>query len=165
PAGTIPGIATVSVAVGPDLVAVGPVQIVATAPSIFTVRANGSGPAAAQDAITFQPAPFNAKQANGSPNIIAVYGTGLGADVTDGGGNISADVQALIDGKSVIVTYAGQAPGLVGANQFNIQFPDEIKSGDHTLTISRRGVPSNPVTIAIKQQFEVRRTVSSLGLH
>jgi uncharacterized protein (TIGR03437 family) len=150
PADTALGAATVSVFIGPILVAAGLVQIVATAPSIFILNANGSGPAAALDAITFLPAPFNATQADGSSNFIAVFGTGLGADATDGGGNISGSVQALIDGNPVTVTYAGQAPFLVGANQFNIRFPAGITSGQHTLTISRGGMTSNAVTIAIK---------------
>jgi uncharacterized protein (TIGR03437 family) len=151
PADTALDNATVSVFIGPVLVAVGSVQIVTTAPSIFTLSANGSGPAAALDAINNLPAPFNATQAGGSPNIIAVFGTGLGADATDGGDNISASVQALIGGNPVTVTYAGQAPFLVGVNQFNILFPAGITSGEHRLTISRSGVTSNPVTIAIRQ--------------
>jgi uncharacterized protein (TIGR03437 family) len=150
PAGTALGRATVSVTVNQVLVSAGPVQIVTTAPSIFTLSSNGSGTAAALDAITFQPAPFNATQPDRSPNFISVWGTGLGADATDGGGNISADVQALIDGNPVTMTYAGQAPFLVGANQFNIQFPVGIASGERRLTISRGGMTSNTVTIAIQ---------------
>jgi uncharacterized protein (TIGR03437 family) len=124
-------------------------QIVTTAPSIFTVGASGSGPAAALDAITFQPAPFNAKQPDGSPNFIAVYGTGLGADATDIDG-VSVSVDARIDGIPVTVTYAGRAPFFTGLNQFNIQLPDGIPSDVHMLTISRDGVPSNLVTITIR---------------
>src|SRR5262249_44650104 len=132
PAGTAaPGNATVSVFVGPTLVAVGLVQIEDTAPSIFTLRSNGSGPAAALDAITFQPAPFNAKQADESPNLIAVFGTGLGEDATDVENNVNTSVVARIDGNPVPVTYAGQAPGFVGVNQFNIRFPDVIDPGEH----------------------------------
>jgi uncharacterized protein (TIGR03437 family) len=59
-------------------------------------------------------------------------------------------VQALIDGNPAIVTYAGHAPFFVGANQVNVQFPAGITSGAHTLTISRDGVTSNVVTIAVK---------------
>ena len=150
PAGASLGEATVSVFINSGLVAVGPVQIVPFAPSIFTLSADGSGPAAALDALTFQLAPFNRKQADGSPNIIAVFGTGLGADATDVDGNVAADVLATIDGRSVTVNYAGRAPLFTGLNQFNIQFPAEISSGAHTLTISREGVTSNPVTIVSK---------------
>src|SRR5262249_47359494 len=128
----------------------GPLRIGTTAPSIFTLSGNGSGPAAAVDAITFQPTPFNARLADGSPNFIAVFGTGLGADATDDGRDISANVQAFIDGNPATVTYAGQAPGLVGANQFNIRFPAVITSGAHTLTIARGGRTSNVVTIVIQ---------------
>jgi uncharacterized protein (TIGR03437 family) len=150
PDGAAPGEATVSVFIGSDLVAIGFVQIAPIAPSIFTLNSSGGGPAAALDAITSMPAPFNATQANGQPNIISVYGTGLGADATDVDGNVSASVQALIDGNPVTALYAGQAPGLVGVNQFNIQLPAGIPSGAHTLTISRGGATSNTVTIAIR---------------
>ncbi|HKC87766.1 MAG TPA: hypothetical protein VKG02_17405, partial [Blastocatellia bacterium] len=147
-----PGNATVSVFVGPTLVAVGSVQIATTAPSIFALNASGFGPAAALDALTFAPAPFNAELADGMPNFIAVWGTGLGMDATDGGENVFASVKAFIDGNNEAqVTYAGLAPGFQGANQFNIQLPAGIASGEHKLTIARGGVTSNPVMIAISQ--------------
>jgi uncharacterized protein (TIGR03437 family) len=153
PDGTATGEATVSVFIGPFLVAVGPVQIATTAPSIFALNASGSGPAAALDALTFAPAPFNAELADGMPNFIAVWGTGLGADATDGGGNVFASVKAFIDGNhEAQVTYAGQAPGFQGSNQFNIELPFGITSGEHTLTISRGAMTSNEVTILIQRE-------------
>ncbi len=150
PAGASLGEATAAVFIETDLVALGAVRIVEFAPSIFTLNSSGRGPAAALDAINSTLEPFNATQANGQPNIISVYGTGLGADATDVDGNVSASVQALIDGNLVTVLYAGQAPGLVGGNQFNIQLPGGIASGPHRLTISRGGMTSNAVTIAIR---------------
>jgi uncharacterized protein (TIGR03437 family) len=153
PDGTATGEATVSVFIGPHLVAVGPVQIVMTAPSIFALNASGNGPAAALDALTFAPAPFNPELAEGMPNFIAVWGTGLGADATDGGGNVFASVKAFIDGNfEAQVTYAGLAPGFQGSNQFNIELPFGITSGVHTLTISRGAVISNEVTILIQRE-------------
>jgi uncharacterized protein (TIGR03437 family) len=117
------------------------------------LNASGSGPAAALDALTFLPAPFNAELADGVPNFIAVWGTGLGADATDGGGNVFASVKAFIDGNfETQVTYAGQAPGFQGSNQFNIELPFGITSGEHTLTISRGAVTSNEVTILIQRE-------------
>ncbi len=119
-------------------------------PAVFTFSQSGTGPAAAVDAITGTIEPFNAKQSNGQPNIIAVFGTGLGADATDLDGNVSGSVQITIDGNPVTVNYAGRAPGLTGLNQFNVVFPENISSGTHTLVISRNGIPSNQVTIAVR---------------
>jgi uncharacterized protein (TIGR03437 family) len=124
--------------------------IASTAPSIFTTNASGSGPAAALDAFTFAPAPFNATRSNGQPNQIAVFGNGLGENATDVDANISSSVQARIDGQTVTVSYAGRAPGFVGLNQMNITLPPGITSGEHRLVVTGNGVTSNTVTLAIR---------------
>ncbi len=133
-----------------QLIRAGAFQIAPVVPAIFTLTSNGRGAAAAVDAITGTLAPFNAKQTNGQPNIISVFGTGLGADATDVNGNVTASVQATIDGAPVTVNYAGNAPGLTGLNQFNIVFPASITSGTHTLVITRNGISSQSVTIAVR---------------
>jgi len=74
----------------------------------------------------------------------------LGADATDLDGDANANVQAKIDGAVVTTLYAGRAPGFVGLNQLNIVLPAGIASGTHTVVISRNGVVSNAVTIAIR---------------
>ncbi len=148
PDGTEAGPASVTVTSGDGRVSSAVIQVVAAAPSIFTANASGLGAAAAVDAFTGALGPFNAKRANGEPNIISVFGTGLGADATDVDGNASVEVK--IDGVQVTALYAGRAPGYVGLNQFNVVFPATISSGVHTLTISRNGTVSNLVTIAIK---------------
>ncbi|MCI0393015.1 MAG: hypothetical protein MOB07_30145, partial [Acidobacteria bacterium] len=102
------------------------------------------------DAFTNAPGPFNARQANGQPNIIAVYGTGLGVDATDVDGNVNASVQVTIDGNPIQVDYAGRAPSFTGLNQFNLVFPENISSGTHTLVFSRNNIRSSPVTIEIR---------------
>ncbi|MGH9801294.1 MAG: hypothetical protein ACRD82_13085, partial [Blastocatellia bacterium] len=128
----------------------GAFQIAPVVPAIFTTNQSGTGAAAALDAFTFTPGPFNAKQSNGQPNIVAVFGTGLGADVTDADGNVNAATTATIDGAAVTVSYAGRAPGFIGLNQFNIVFPATIAAGNHTLLISRNGIAAREVTIAVK---------------
>ncbi len=147
PDGTTVGPVSVAVTSGDGRVSSAVIQVVTAAPSIFTANASGSGAAAAVDAFTGAIGPFNAKRANGEPNIISIFGTGLGADATDVDGSVN--VEAKIDGQVVTVLYAGRAPGLVGLNQFNVVFPATISPGIHTLTISRNGVVSNMVTIAI----------------
>ncbi len=128
----------------------GAVQIAPTAPAVFTVDASGNGPAVAVDAIRGGGAPFNPKQPNGLPTILALFATGLGADATDGGGDVSSNVQALINGVPTIVGYAGRAPGFTGLNQINIHLPENISSGIHSLVITRNGIPSRQVTIAVR---------------
>lgn len=150
PAGTVTGPATATITNSDGIGATGAIQARETAPAVFTANASGTGAAAVVDALTGAPPPFNATQANGQPNIIAVFGTGLGADATDVDGNVNASVQARIDGNPVTAQYAGRAPGFAGLNQFNLVLPAGITSGAHTLTISRGGVTSNTVTIAIR---------------
>jgi uncharacterized protein (TIGR03437 family) len=150
PAGTAQGLANVTIINGNGIGATGTFNVTHTAPTVFTLNAQGSGAAVALDAIRYNGTPFDAKQANGEPNIIAVFGTGLGADVTDGGGNLNAEVTARIDGNPATLHYAGPAPGLVGVNQFNVVLPANITSGTHTLTFTRGGVTSNTTTLAIR---------------
>ena len=133
-----------------QLIRAGAFQIAPAVPGIFTTNQSGTGAAVALDAFTFTPGPFNARQSNGQPNIIAAFGTGLGADVTDNDGNAAASTTATIDGANVAVSYAGRAPGFSGLNQFNITFPANITSGTHTLVISRNGIAAREVTIAVR---------------
>ena len=150
PAGTAIGPATITIVNNNGIGAMGTVDVKAIAPSIFSADAKGSGPAAAVDAITNAAAPFNATMANGQPNIISVFGTGLGADATDVDGNINDNVTARLDGNVVQLQYAGRSPGLVGLNQFNVILPAGITSGSHTLTIARGGGVSNVTTLIIR---------------
>ncbi len=150
PAGTATGPATVTISNGDGIGATGTIEVQAAAPAIFTLNASGTGAAAAVDAITGAAGPFNATLANGQPNIIAVFGSGLGGDATDVDGNVNASVTARIDGAAVTLQYAGRATGLAGLNQFNVVLPAGIAAGTHTLTFARGGVTSNSVTIAIR---------------
>lgn len=150
PAGIATGPATVTISNGNGFAAIGKTDIKATAPSIFTYDASGSGAAAALDAFTFAPGPFNATQPGGQPNIIAVFGTGLGGDATETPDDVHGSVTTRINGAIVITQYAGTAPGYVGLNQYNIELPVGITAGTYSFTVSRGGVTSNPVTITIR---------------
>lgn len=150
PAGTANGAASIFITNADGISATGEFNVTATAPALFALTANGTGPAAAIDALTGASAPFNATQANGQPNILAVFGTGLGADVTDLDGNVNASVTATIGGRAATVLYAGRGPGNVGVNQFNLTLPAGLTAGTHTLVVTRSGVASNSVTITIK---------------
>ena len=133
-----------------ELIRAGTFQIAPVVPAIFTLNQTGTGAAAAIDAFTGTLEPFNAKQANGQPNIIAAFATGFGADATDVDGDVKASVQATIDGIPATVLYAGRAPGFTGLNQLNIVFPANIAAGTHTLAVSRNGISTNLVTIATR---------------
>lgn len=150
PAGTAPGFAIVTVISGDGRTATGTLQIQPAAPALFTINQAGTGEAAALDAFTFTGAPFNATRPDGQPNVIAFFGTGLGADATDVDGNVAGSVQATIDGTPATVQYAGRAPGFTGLNQFNVVLPIGIASGTHNVQFTRNGVASNVVTIAVR---------------
>jgi uncharacterized protein (TIGR03437 family) len=150
PADTAPGPAVIYVTGADGRVSTGAIQILGAAPAIFTFSQDGKGAAVALDAFTFTLPPFNATRSNGQPNIIAFFGSGLGADATDVDGNVAATVQATIDGAPVVVQYAGRAPGFTGLNQFNLVLPAGISSGMRNVQITRNGVASNVVTIAIR---------------
>ena len=150
PAGTAAGLAGITITNETGVSATGEFNVTATAPAIFTASANGQGAAVAVDALTGAAGPFNATQANGQPNIISVFGTGLGPDATDIDGNVNANVTATIGGRAATVSYAGRAPGFVGLNQFNIVLPTGLTTGTFPLVITRGGVASNSVTMAIK---------------
>jgi uncharacterized protein (TIGR03437 family) len=150
PAGTALGSTTVLLTNSDGRVTTGVLRISSASPGFFTFEQNGRGAAVALDALNFTLPPFNAKRANGEPNIIAFFATGLGADVTDADGNVAANVQATIDGQPATVQYAGRAPGLVGLNQVNLVLLDNLAAGTHTVRLTRDGATSNAVTIAIR---------------
>jgi uncharacterized protein (TIGR03437 family) len=150
PADAMPGMATLQIRRGDGRISTGAIRILPAAPALFTFSLDGKGAAVAIDAFSFSLPPFNAKRSNGEANILAFYGSGLGADATDVEGNVSPGVQATIDGTPVSVQYAGRAPGFIGLNQLNLVLPENISSGVHTVQIARNGVASNIVTIAIR---------------
>ena len=150
PEGTAAGPAAVTVTSGDGRLSSGVIQVLSSAPSLFTLNQSGAGPAAAVDALTGTLAPFSATRGGGEPNIISLFGTGLGSDATDTGGDVSASVQVRVDGNPATALYAGPAPGFVGLNQLNVMLPVGINSGTHTVIVSRNGVVSNTVTIAIR---------------
>jgi uncharacterized protein (TIGR03437 family) len=150
PPGTAAGPVSITATSADGTVTVGAAQTAAAAPSLFTLNQGGTGAAAALDAITFTPAPFNATRAGGEPNIVALFGTGLGADATDTSGNVKDSVQVTLDDRPVAVQYAGRAPGYAGLNQINFVLPADVRAGAHTVVLWRDGVPSNAVTVTVR---------------
>lgn len=149
PPGTTDGYTEVRVVSNNRNLSLGLINVAAAAPAFFTENQSGAGPAVALDAFTFTRAPFNATSANGAPNILVFFATGLGDDATDVDANVKDSVQVLIGDRPATVLYAGRAPGLVGLNQLNVQLPAGITSGIHTVVARRNNHASNAVTIAI----------------
>ncbi len=150
PADTAIGPAVVTVTSSDGRVSTGAIQILFAAPALFALSQDGKGAAAALDAFTSTGGPFNATRPTGEPNILSFYGTGLGADATDIDGDVSSNVQVTIDGNPAAVLYAGRAPGFTGSNQLNVMLPTGITSGSHEVRVTRNGVTSSVVTIAIR---------------
>lgn len=144
------GTALLEVVNNSQLIRLGTLQVAPITPGLFTTTANGRGAVSAIDAVRGNSAPFDAKQANGQPNIIALFGTGFGADATDTNGNQAGSTQVTFDGVAGTVLYAGRAPGFTGLNQINVQFPANITAGTRTMIISRNGLASAPVTVTIR---------------
>ena len=142
--------ALVEVYLNGKLARTGPMQIAFATPAIFTLNATGSGAAAAIDALRSTAAPFDARQADGSANILAVFGSGLGWDATDTDNNVAGGVTATFNGAAGRVLYAGRAPGFAGLNQFNIQLPPGLSAGTYTLVVARNGIASSPVSVTVK---------------
>ncbi|HZN11588.1 MAG TPA: kelch repeat-containing protein [Blastocatellia bacterium] len=150
PSPTPPGPVIVTITSGDGRVTIETFPVVEVAPAVFTLDQSGTGAAAALDAFTFAAGPFASRRPDGTPNAIAVFGTGLGADATDVDGDLSASVTATLDGVVAPVLYAGRAPGFAGLNQWNILLPTRVGPGARTLLIARDGVAANPVTVEIR---------------
>lgn len=134
-------------------------RVVDSAPGLFTISQNGTGPAAIGNQ-------------NGSPNsaaspapknsVIALYLTGLGQlDLGGSTGLIAAanplkritqPVTVTIGGTTAIVQYAGVAPGNIeGLYQVNVTVPNINGSGPQTLTVNVGGQPAQAnVTVFVQ---------------
>lgn len=106
------------------------VAVVASAPGIFTIAANGAGPAAALNQDTTVNSAGNPARRG---DIVSIFATGAGAlspagrDGALGQGTAQRavlPVKVLIGGIEAEVLYAGAAPGLIaGALQVNCRVP------------------------------------------
>jgi uncharacterized protein (TIGR03437 family) len=130
----------------------GQVQIVPTAPALFTL---GSGLAAAY-AVQVAPDGAQTIQAVGSPirldqpgqTYLTLFGTGLGM-ATDG------HVSAYVQGSGVPVTYAGPQPNSPGLDQINILLPASL-AGTGTASIHvDASLGSGPFPVAVSNTVYV----------
>jgi uncharacterized protein (TIGR03437 family) len=131
------------------------IQVVRSAPGIFTANAQGTGPAAAQIAFSNSDVRPNSLTTPAPPgSLVTLYGTGLGPvsgpdNVPPGAIAPAGNVTATIGGKSATVLYAGRAPQFPGEDQINIQLPPDVPQGCYTPgVIAVDGIPSNDFVIS-----------------
>lgn len=134
-------------------------DIVPTAPAIFTADASGSG----QGAILNEDGTINgAAQPAGRGSTVAIYGTGEGQTIPAGVDGRLADARTLarpaapvtvqIGGIDARVTYAGGAPGLpAGVLQVNAVVPANAAPGAQPVVLKIGTASSRPdVTVSLK---------------
>jgi uncharacterized protein (TIGR03437 family) len=133
------------------------VPIALTAPAIFTLNEEGTGPGAIQHASSYAVVTDSNPAAQGE--AISIYCTGLGAvnpPAQTGAAppatpsQTVVPVQVSIGGVGAQVTYAGVAPGYAGLYQVNAVIPPGASSGSQTVQILQGGAASNVVTIAVQ---------------
>lgn len=137
------------------------VNVAATAPALFALSQNGSGPGAILD----QNGSLNESSNSAAPgSIIVIYATGEGVttpasatgSVTSATGTSfpkpSANVTVTIGGIDAQILYAGEAPGLVaGVLQVNAVVPAGTAAGNQPVVLTVGGVSSpSSVTAAIQ---------------
>ena len=145
---------------GPEALAVPESITVATVqPGIFTINQQGTGQGAILDV---QNRPVDAAAPAAAGEVVQVFCTGLGAtdpQVAAGVAAPSAEplarvvmpVQARVGGIPATVHFAGLAPDFAGLYQVNVEIPEGVEPGPEVpLVLVQNGVPSNPVTLAIR---------------
>ncbi len=164
PSGTANGITTVTATNAAGEISTGTVNISNVAPSLFAANANGSGVVAAvlfrrnaagQDSFE-QVARFDAATGRfvavpidlgpeGDLVFLIAYGTGFR------GLSSLANVSATIGGANAPVLFAGAAPGLVGADQANLQIVRSLAGrGEVDVVLMVDGKTANTVRVTIK---------------
>ncbi len=140
------------------------VNVVTTAPGLFTANASGTGPGAIANSDGSTNSPSNPAARGG---IVVVYLTGEGetspAGVTGKVTTVAAPPQPLtpapllpisitVGGQGANYTFAGEAPGFVsGVLQLNVVVPTNITAGDQPIVVTIGGNPSQQgVTVSVK---------------
>jgi len=143
-----------------------PLTLSPTAPAIFALNSQGTGPGAIQisnTGIFAQPVdavPSVQSRPASAGESISIYATGLGAltsgappDGTPAGNHatISATATVNIGGITVSPTFSGLAPGFAGLYQVDAPIPPGITPGGVVqVFMTVGGVASNTVTIAVQ---------------
>jgi uncharacterized protein (TIGR03437 family) len=141
----------------------GTMQVQNTAAGVFTADASGTGPGSILNAITYAGAPFlvetSANSGADKRTRLSVYATGLryagnpshDPTMTNVAASVQADAQTVSGQRySLVVEYAGAAPGFFGLDQVNVVLPPELDgAGTVSLTLSTDASTSNIVSFAM----------------
>jgi uncharacterized protein (TIGR03437 family) len=88
--------------------------------------------------------------ASAGDNIVVLYATGCGAVTTDDPPRCALPVSVTVNNEPAQVLYAGIVPGLVqGANQINIQLPDDITTSQITIVLTAGDTSSKPFSFTL----------------
>jgi uncharacterized protein (TIGR03437 family) len=139
-------------------------NVVTTAPGLFTTNASGTGPGAILNSdLSVNTAANPAARGD----IVVIYMTGEG-ETSPGGvtGKVTTvasppapltpgpllQPSVTIGGQPASWTFAGEAPGFVsGVMQLNVVVPTNIAAGDQPIVVTLGGVPSQQgVTVSVK---------------
>ena len=162
PAGTSPGLATISIGTNGNLVGSGTVNVAATMPGVFSASTNGNGYAAAniqrirdgnstyEDVTRFDTAqnkqvPIPIDFGSGDELYLVLYGTGIRSH------NGLNNVRATVGGVECEVVYASGHCCYVGVDQINIRLPNSLAGrGDVGVVLTVDGVAANTVNVNFK---------------
>ena len=147
-----PGVATVTLSVGANLLPPMALTIQTSAPGLFVFGQNHA-------LVQNQDGAINGPAHPATPgSIVTAYLTGQGPlSLPIASGNVSpsdpligavAGISANIGGQNVEVTFAGMAPGLVGVFQVNLRIP-ALAAGDYPLSIGVGPVLSNAALVTV----------------
>jgi len=127
------------------------VVIAPAVPTIFSLDGTGTGPAAAENALTGAIVSASAPLKAGS-DYVALFLTGLGPTTTESDGlqHAQATVTLTVGGQNCTVLYAGRVPGVPGLDQVNCQIPAGISGAAVPVFITAAGRASNTVTLDIQ---------------
>ncbi len=148
PPTVLPGTAEVVITRADGISSRETIQILNSAPAIFTLNQSGSGTGAILDGRTFKLGPFNGWTESGEPTILALFGTGLGDAGSSSG--VSPRLRLLVEGVEARLHYAGPHPVFVGLDQINFELPLPVESqGPLSVVVKVDSQASNTATIDV----------------
>src|SRR5258708_6448980 len=108
------------------------ITVVKSQLGIFTINAQGTGPAAAQHGVDSSPILLTTAAKPGE--VIVIYGTGLGAiagpdNVPPGAVQVGSNAIVTVAGKVITPDYAGRSPNFAGLDQINFKLPADVTTG------------------------------------
>ena len=147
------GTVNIQVLRGTQTTSVQNAQVTSTAPGVFTLNQQGTGPGAFLHA-NFQGI-SDTNPATGGETIL-MYATGLGATnpvVATGAAatvtvNTVATPTVTIGGLPATVSFSGLAPTFVGLYQMNVQVPVGLPAGAQQVVVRMNGFTANTTTLS-----------------